>query len=60
MFYHYLPSLTDFHIIFNLFTFITFRAAGALVTSLLIAFILGPSTIRMLKKFGIGEVVRSD
>ena len=60
MFYHYLPSLTDFHIIFNLFTFITFRAAGALVTSLLIAFILGPSTIRMLKKFGVGEVVRSD
>lgn len=60
MLYHYLPDLTDLHIVFNLFRFITFRAAGALVTSLLIAFVLGPSTIRMLKNFGIGQVVRTD
>ena len=60
MFYHYLPDLSDFHIVFNLFRFITFRAAGALVTSLLIAFVLGPATIRLLREFRIGQVVRSD
>ena len=60
MFYHYLSDLSDFHIVFNLFRFITFRAAGALVTSLLIAFVLGPATIRLLREFRIGQVVRSD
>ena len=30
MLYHYLPDLTDLHIVFNLFRFITFRAAGGI------------------------------
>jgi len=60
MLYHLLPPLADFHIIFNLFRSITFRAAGALVTSLVLAFVLGPMTIRALKRFRIGQVVRAD
>ena len=40
MLYHLLPRFADVHIVFNVFTYITFRAAGAVVTSLLIAFVL--------------------
>ena len=39
MLYHLLPGYADVHIVFNLFRFITFRAAGALVTALLLAFV---------------------
>ena len=60
MLYHLLPGFADVHIVFNLFRFITFRAAGALVTSLIIAFLLGPITIRMLKQFRVGQVIRSE
>ena len=58
MLYHLLPQYADVHIIFNLFRFITFRAAGALMTSLLLAFLLGPMTIRWLERRHFGEVVR--
>ncbi|SVC36950.1 uncharacterized protein METZ01_LOCUS289804, partial [marine metagenome] len=58
--YHLLPGLTDVHIVFNLFRFITFRAAGALVTSLVLAFVLGPVIIKALSRFRVGQVVRSE
>ena len=58
MLYHLLPQFADVHIVFNLFRFITFRATGAIVTSLVIAFLLGPFTIRRLRALGIGQVVR--
>ena len=60
MLYHLLPDLADVYNVFNLFRYITFRAAGALVTSLVLAFVLGPMTIRGLKRFRIGQVVRAD
>ena len=60
MLYHLLPDLADVYNVFNVFRYITFRAAGALVTSLVLAFVLGPMTIRGLKRFRIGEVVRAD
>ena len=60
MLYHLLPGYADVHIVFNLFRFITFRAAGALVTALLLAFALGPITIRLLKRHRVGQVVRSE
>ncbi|MEX0842760.1 MAG: phospho-N-acetylmuramoyl-pentapeptide-transferase, partial [Gemmatimonadota bacterium] len=60
MFYHFLPGLSDLHIIFNLFTYITFRSAGAAVTSLVIAFAAGPATIRWLRHLRVGQVVRTD
>lgn len=60
MLYHLLPQLADVHIIFNLFRYITFRAAGAMVTSLLLAFVLGPVTIRRLRQLRVGQVVREE
>jgi phospho-N-acetylmuramoyl-pentapeptide-transferase len=59
MFYHLLPGLVDVHVVFNVFVYITFRAAGAVVTSLLIAFALGPLVIRRLEAARVGQVVRS-
>jgi phospho-N-acetylmuramoyl-pentapeptide-transferase len=60
MLYHLLPRFADVNGVFNVFIYITFRAAGALVTSLVLAFVLGPMTIRGLKRFGIGQVVRAE
>ncbi len=58
MLYHLLPRYADVHIVFNLFRYITFRAAGAVVTSLLVAFIVGPPAIRWLAALRVGQVVR--
>lgn len=58
MFYHVLPGLTDIHGVFNVFVYISFRAAGAVVTSLLIAFAFGPFVIRRLQAANVGQVVR--
>ncbi len=60
MFFHFLPQFTEYHIVFNLFTFITFRAVGAGATALVLAFLLGPSTIRWLRRLRVGEVVRTE
>src|SRR6185312_1359038 len=46
MFYHWLAPLGKQHIIFNLFNYISVRAAGATVTALLLSFIVGPAVIR--------------
>jgi phospho-N-acetylmuramoyl-pentapeptide-transferase len=40
---------------FDVFRFITFRAAAAAITALLISFLLGPKIIGILKKKQIGE-----
>ena len=48
-------------IFFNLFRYITFRTGGAILTTLLLAFWLGPKLIRWLKsKQGDGQPIRSD
>jgi phospho-N-acetylmuramoyl-pentapeptide-transferase len=60
MLYHLLPRFADVHIVFNLFVYLTFRAAGALVTSLIVAFFLGPAVIRWLTRMKVGQVVRTD
>ncbi len=60
MLYHLLPPLADVHIIFNLFRFITFRAAGAVVTALFLGFVLGPAMIRWLRRLRFGQVVRAE
>jgi phospho-N-acetylmuramoyl-pentapeptide-transferase len=58
MLYHLLFPLADVHIVFNLFRYITFRTAGAMVTSLLLSFLLGPWIIRRLRALRVGQVVR--
>jgi phospho-N-acetylmuramoyl-pentapeptide-transferase len=58
--YEFLFPLADKHIVFNLFQYITFRAGGAMVTALLIAFVSGPPILNWLRRRGIGQVVRLD
>ncbi|MBI1967112.1 MAG: phospho-N-acetylmuramoyl-pentapeptide-transferase [Gemmatimonadetes bacterium] len=60
MLYHLLAPLARQHILFNLFNYITFRAAGATVTALLCAFVLGPWIIRALRERKVGQVVRAE
>ena len=60
MFYHLLAPLGKQYIIFNLFNYISFRAAGATVTALLLAFVLGPPVIRRLRARKVGQVVRAE
>ncbi|MGB0542787.1 MAG: phospho-N-acetylmuramoyl-pentapeptide-transferase [Longimicrobiales bacterium] len=55
---HLLPRLSDVFGPFNVFVYISFRTAGAVVTSLVIAFALGPAVIRRLRLAKVGQVVR--
>src|SRR3989454_4970887 len=45
---------------FNLFNYLTFRAAGAVVTALLLAFLCGPAIIRRLRERNVGQVIRAE
>src|SRR5881296_1185537 len=60
MLYHLLAPLAKQHIVFNLFNYITFRAAGATVTALLVAFVFGPSVIGRLRRRNVGQVIRAE
>src|SRR4029077_11258110 len=48
---HRLPAL-------NVFRYITFRAAMAIVTALLLSWFLGPSFIRALRRLSVGQNIR--
>ena len=58
MLYYFLTPLTETFSAFNLFEYITFRAAFAAITALLISFIIGPWVIHILQKNQIGEEIR--
>jgi phospho-N-acetylmuramoyl-pentapeptide-transferase len=60
MLYFLLGDLADRHIIFNLFTYITFRVAGGMATAILLSFVLGPAIIRQLRRLRVGQVVRTE
>ena len=60
MLYELLYPLSDSISALNLFKYITFRTAGAMVTALFISLILGPFFIRLLKKYQIRETIRTD
>ena len=49
MLFEWLVRYADQFQVFNLFNYITFRVGGALMTSMLIAFILGPRMIDLLR-----------
>jgi len=57
MLYEIFYPLSDQFGIFNVFQYLTFRAAGAVITSLLISFFIGPKIIRTLKVRQIGEKI---
>ena len=60
MLYNLLFPLADHHILFNVFQYISFRAASAMVTALLAAFIVGPRVISWLTRRGWGQIVRAE
>jgi phospho-N-acetylmuramoyl-pentapeptide-transferase len=60
MFYHLLYGLKGYFSPFNIFQYITFRAAGAILTSLLICLLLGPRLIGYLRALKIGQTIRTD
>lgn len=60
MLYHLLYPLHTTFSVFNVFRYITFRSIYAVVTALLISFLLGPWLIRRLRKESIGQYVRDD
>jgi phospho-N-acetylmuramoyl-pentapeptide-transferase len=55
-----LAVFAKYHIAFNVFRYITFRTAMALLTALLISLVLGPWVIRKLRDRQIGETIRVD
>jgi phospho-N-acetylmuramoyl-pentapeptide-transferase len=61
MLYHLLTPYADQFQLFNVFRYLTFRTGGAIMTALLIAFLLGPPLIRwMRRKQGRGQPIRED
>jgi len=57
--YHLLVPLSEHNIAFNVFRYVTFRAAGAVVTAFLVAFWFGPSIISRLRMLKAGQVIRT-
>lgn len=60
MFYKFLYPLVKYFSGFNIFRYITFRAAYAAITALLISFLFGPLLIKWLKKLKVGQEIRED
>ncbi len=61
MLYHLLVPLASQYTVFNVFRYLTFRSCGAVMTSLIICFIIGPRVIRWLKaRQGEGQPIRND
>lgn len=58
MFYHLLSPLGKQFLLFNLLNYISFRAAAATVTAILLAFLVGPTVIGRLRARKIGQVIR--
>jgi len=57
--YHLLVPLTKYWSAFNVFNYITFRSAGAAVTALFMAFIVGPPVLHRLRTAKIQQVIRA-
>ena len=61
MFYYFYTLWGQESVFFNLFRYITFRTAGALLTALFISFLCGPFLIRWLKNRQYqGQPIRED
>ncbi|RIK95470.1 MAG: phospho-N-acetylmuramoyl-pentapeptide-transferase [Proteobacteria bacterium] len=61
MLYHLLYPLSSSVPLFNVFKYLTFRTGGAVMTALLVSFLVGPQLIRWLKsKQKKGQPIRDD
>ena len=57
MFYFFYQNFGDTHIIFNVFRYLTFRAAAAFITAYAFAYFTGPLVIRIFNKLSVVESV---
>jgi len=60
MLYHLLYPLAADIRLFNVFKYLTFRTIYAMITALLVAFIIGPWVIRKLESLQARQVIRTD
>lgn len=60
MLYRVLYSLHDLFSPFNVFRYITFRTALAILTALVLSLFIGPGLIRWLKKVSVTQQIRND
>ena len=61
MLFHLLYPMADQFPVLNVFRYLTFRTGGAVITALVIGFMLGPALINMLKsRQNTGQPIRSD
>jgi len=60
MLYHLFYPLHTVFSGFNVFKYITFRSAGAVITAILVSFALGPRMIDWLRRLKVGQQVRDD
>jgi phospho-N-acetylmuramoyl-pentapeptide-transferase len=61
MLYNLLYPLADEYQVFNLFKYLTFRTGGAVLTALVVAFVIGPGLIQWLRKWQKqGQPIRAD
>ena len=60
MLYHLLLPLVKHVSAFNVFKYITFRSAGAVVTALVVSFAFGRPMIAWLRRLKVGQQVRDD
>ncbi|HCX14155.1 MAG TPA: phospho-N-acetylmuramoyl-pentapeptide-transferase [Rhodospirillaceae bacterium] len=59
--FYFLSEFSDQIAVLNVFRYLTFRAGGAVVTSLVVAFLFGPAIIRWLRtKQKNGQPIRND
>ncbi|MCP3957093.1 MAG: phospho-N-acetylmuramoyl-pentapeptide-transferase [bacterium] len=58
MLYHLLYPLHELSGAFNVFRYITFRTAAAVVTALALSLLLGPWVIRTLRRLSVGQNIR--
>ncbi len=57
---YYLSFLKDDVSFLNIFQYITFRTGGAIITAVLLCFIIGPKIIKKLRDYKIGQIQRQD
>ena len=61
MLFNFLAPLGDDFAVFKLFRFLTFRTGGAVMTAMILSFILGPPLIRWLRSMQAnGQPIRDD
>ena len=60
MLYHLFFPLASSYKLFNVFKYLTFRSIYAMITALVVAFIIGPWVIRRLEALQARQVIRTD